>query len=60
MNCSSHQFTDGASLLSSLLSTGGTKVCVHEADLTCDGLSQYGKSCWVVTLKNIEFKFSAV
>ncbi len=46
-----HHFTDGASLLGSLLSAGGTKLCVHEADLTCDGLSQHRQSCGVVTLR---------
>ena len=45
-----HHFTDGASLLGSLLSTGGAKLCVHEADLTRDGLSQHGQSCGVVAL----------
>lgn len=51
MNCfDTHHFTDGASLLSSLLSTGDTKLCVHEADLTRDGLSQHGQSCGVIAL----------
>lgn len=46
-----HHFTDRTSLLGSFLSTGGAELCVHEANLTCDGLSQHRQSCGVVTLR---------
>lgn len=45
-----HHFAGGASLLSSLFSTGSAKLCVHEAHLACDGLGQHRQSCRVVAL----------
>lgn len=46
-----HHFAGGASLLRPLFPTGSAKLCVHEAHLTRDGLSQHRQSCGVVSLQ---------
>lgn len=51
-----YHFADGASLLSTFLTTGRTELGIHEANLTRDGLSQHRQSRGVVTLRRREEK----